>query len=103
MNEIVEKWRLRAAEWLDLQEAADILTETKNDVFAEIKSVQNGSSEAEKERMARLSPEWKAFRDNMLDANAKARRARMRVKYESMMFDAWRSENANSRTERFHG
>jgi hypothetical protein len=33
MNELVEKWRIRAAEWLDLQEAADILTETKNDVF----------------------------------------------------------------------
>jgi hypothetical protein len=42
MNELVEKWRIRAAEWLDLQEAADILTETKNDVFAEIKSCRRG-------------------------------------------------------------
>jgi hypothetical protein len=103
MNEYVEKWRIRAAEWLDLQEAADILNETKNDVFAEIKSAQDGSSEAEKERKARLSPEWKEFRDKMLDADAKARRARLRVKYESMLFDAWRTENANARTEKIHG
>jgi len=103
MNEYVEKWRIRAAEWLDLQEAADILTETKNDVFAEIKSMQEGSSEAERERKARLSPEWKEFRDKMLDADAKARRARLRVKYESMLFDAWRTENANARTEKIHG
>ena len=103
MNELVEKWRIRAAEWLDLQEAADILRETKNDVFAEIMSAQDGSSIAERDRMARLSPEWKEFRDKMLEAEAQARRARMRLKYEQMIFDSWRTENANARTERIHG
>lgn len=103
MTELVERWRLRAAEWLDLQEAADILRETKNDVFAEIMSRMDGSSIAERDRLARLSPEWKEFRDSMLEAEAKARRARMRLKYEAMMFDAWRTENANARIERMGG
>lgn len=100
MSAIVEKWRLRAAEWLDAQQAADLLRETKNDVFAEIKSKQNGSSEAERDRLARVSADWKSFRNEMIEAEAQARRLRLRMKYEEMMFDAWRTEAANQRQEK---
>ena len=100
MSEHVEKWRLRAAEWLDLQKAADLLRETKNDVFAQITASQPGSSNAEKERNARCSTEWEDFRNHMIDAEDKARRAKFRVTYEKMCFEAWRSEGANSRKER---
>lgn len=99
MFEAVEKWRIAAAEWLDLQEAADILRETKNDVLAEITIRQPGSSHAEKDRNARVSKEWADFRSKMLEAEAKARRSKLRVKYFDMMFDAARSENANARAE----
>lgn len=100
MSEHVEKWRLMAADWLDKQQAADLLRETKNDVFAQIKSKQNGKSEAEKDRLARISPEWIKFRDSMVTAEAEARRARLRMKHSEMLFDAWRTEAANNRTER---
>ena len=100
MSEHVERWRLRAAEWLDMQQAADLLRETKNDVFAEIKSRMDGSSEAERDRLARTSDEWRVFRDKMVNAESEARRHRMRMKYEEMMFDAWRTEAANARQER---
>lgn len=100
MNELVERWRLRAAEWLDAQEAADLLRECKNDTFAEIKSGMEGKSEAERDRLARVSEEWKSYRQKMIDAESHARRLRLRVKYESMMFDAWRTEAANSRQEK---
>ena len=99
MSEIVERWRLRAAEWLDAQEAADLLRDTKNDVFAEIKSKMDGKSEAEKDRLARISDEWIEFRSSMIEAESLARRLRMRMKYEQMMFDAWRTEAANNRQE----
>lgn len=99
MFEELEKWRVAASEWLDLQEAADILRETKNDVLAEIVSIQPGSSHAEKDRNARISAEWKDHRNKMLDAEAKARRAKLRVKYADMMFEAKRTENANARAE----
>ena len=100
MSEHVERWRLRAAEWLDLQSAADLLRETKNDVFAQIASSMPGSSNAEKERNARCSTEWEDFRNKMIDAEDKARRARMRVKYEDMRFREWQTNSANSRKER---
>lgn len=99
MSEHVEKWRLRAADWLDLQAAADILRETKNDVFAQITASMPGKSNAEKERNARCSTEWEDHRNKMVDAEDKARRARLRMKYEEMCFEAWRSENANNRRE----
>lgn len=99
MFEEVEKWRIAAAEWLDLQEAADILRETKNDVFAEICSGMDAKSEAEKQRLARLSDRWKSHRNEMVGAENKARRAKLRVKYADMIFEAKRTENANARAE----
>jgi len=100
MSEQVEKWRIRTAEWLDAQQAADLLRETKNDVFAEIKSKMNGSSEAERERLARISDDWQSFRNKMIEAESNARRLKMRMKYEEMLFDAWRTEAANARQEK---
>lgn len=99
MFEELEKWRIAAAEWLDLQDAADILRETKNDVLAEIVSAQEGSSHAERERLARISQQWKDHRDKMVKAESKARRAKFRVKYADMSFEAKRTENANARAE----
>lgn len=100
MTEHVERWRLAAAEWLDAQEAADLLRETKNDVFAEIVADTSGSSNAEKERNARLTSRWREYRDQMIAAEGKARRLKFRVKYAEMEFDAWRTQAANNRTER---
>lgn len=99
MFEELEKWRIAAAEWLDLQEAADILEDTKNDVFAEICSGMDANSEAEKQRLARISDRWKQHRKEISEANNKARRARFRVKYADMAFEAKRTENANARAE----
>ena len=100
MMEEVEKWRLAAAEWLDAQEAADILRECKNDTFAEIKSGIDAKTEAERDRLARVSSEWRDYRKKMLDAEAHARRLKLRVKYADMVFDAKRTEAANARSER---
>ncbi len=99
MHEQIEKWRIEAGKWLDLQEAADLLRETKNDVFAEITSKMNGSSEAEKQRMARISTDWKTFRDSVVKAEAKARRAKLLLKYADMKVWAANSESANARKE----
>lgn len=100
MNELVEKWRLAASEWLDAKEASSVLRETKNDVFAEIKSKVNASSEAERDRQARLSTDWAVHRSKMLEAEAHERRLSMSVKYRQMQFDSWRTQAANNRQER---
>tara|TARA_R110002012_G_C11579444_1_gene605232 strand:- start:531 stop:848 length:318 start_codon:yes stop_codon:yes gene_type:complete len=100
MHEQIEQWRIEAEKWLDLQKAADLLRGTKNDVFAEMTSKMDGSSEAEKQRLARVSPEWKAFRDSVVEAEAKARQAKMLSKYADMKVWAANSENANARKER---
>lgn len=99
MWEELEKWRLACAEWLDLQEAADLLEDTKNDVFAEIVTLQEGDSEAAKQRLARVSDKWKQHREVVTTATNKARRSKMRVKYADMAFEAKRTENANARAE----
>lgn len=100
MSELVERWRLRCSEWLDKEQAAQLLRETKNDVFAEIASKSDGSTNAERERNARISPQWIKHRNAMLEAEHEARKARMRMKYEEMQFEAWRTAQANDRRER---
>jgi hypothetical protein len=100
MFEAVEKWRIAAAEWLDLQEAADMLRETKNDVLAEIISGIDGKSYAERERLARTSHDWKAHVKKIIEAEAKARRSKMRVKYADMVWNSERTESANARSEK---
>lgn len=99
MFEEVEKWRIAAAEWLDLKEASELLRETKNDVLAEITSRQDGNSHADNDRRARISQEWKDHRNKMLLAESDERRSKMRLKYADMCFEAKRSENANARAE----
>ena len=100
--EELELWRIASAEWLDAQDAADILRETKNDVFAEIVSRQDAKTNAEAERLARLSDEWKEHRTEMISAESRARRLKMRVKYHDMKWNSIRSMEANARAERGH-
>ena len=99
MFEELEKWRIACAEWLDLQEAADLLTDTKKETFAEIASKIDAKSEAEKSRLALLSQDWKQHNRAIIEANSKARRAKMREKYADTRFAAVRSMNANARAE----
>ena len=103
MFDELERFRLAAKKWSDLQDAADILRETKNDVLAEITSKQEGKSHAEKERAARVSDDWKEHVAKMLEAESKARHAKLAMKYYDMKFNAERTANANARAERSHG
>lgn len=97
--EVVEKWRVRADEWADAKDAAEILRETKSDVLAEITSTMNGKSHAERERLARVSERWKEHRTAMLDAERKERRAKIVMTHADKYYEAIRTENANARAE----
>ena len=99
MSTFTEKWRLAAADWLDLQDAADLLTGSKNDVLAEITSRSEGNSHAEKDRNARCSQEWRDFRTKMTTADSAARRAKLRVQYAKMEREDHMNAEANKRAE----
>ena len=99
MLEQVEEYKQAARDWLEKQTVADQLRECKADRFAEITHRQDGKTNAEKERMARLDPEWKEYRTGMLEAEDRARRAKFWAKVHEMKFDAMRSMNANARKE----
>lgn len=101
MAEHAEKWRLAAEDWADKKTAADLLTETKNDVLAEIEASIDAKTKAEKERQARLSDRWKEFRGKMLEAQAAERKAKVYKDYMSMRFNEWQTKNANYRQEKY--
>jgi hypothetical protein len=93
----VDNYQAALRTWLDDQVVADQLRETKADRFAEITTRQDGRSNAEKERNARLDPEWTEYRTGMLHAEDVARRSKFWAKVQEMKFDAMRSANANAR------
>lgn len=97
MFELVKAYEDAARDWLDKQATADQLRECKADRFAEITERQDAKTNAEKERMARLDPEWTEYRAGMLHAEDQARRAKFWMKTKEMYFDATRSMNANNR------
>ena len=99
MHDRVEAYREAARIWLEKQVIADQLRECKADRFAEISHRQDGKTKAEKERLARMDPEWKEYREGMLHAEDEARRAKFWAKVKEMEFDAARSMNANRRRE----
>lgn len=99
MSELTERWRLAAAEWLDAQDAADLLSDSKADVFAEMSSKASGATNAEKERNARTSPEWRDYRTRMTEANSHARRLKMRLTFAKMQREDWLNGEANKRAE----
>ena len=98
-SDFTERWRLAAKEWLDLQDAADFLDGSKNDTLAEIVSRSPGNSHAEKERNARISDEWKEHRRKIIEANAAARRAKLRVQFAKMQREDHLNGEANRRAE----
>lgn len=99
MFELVEAYREALRAWLDKQAIAEQLRECKADRFAEIVHRQDAKTNAEKERLARLDPEWREYREGMLHAEDEARRAKFWAKVKEMEFDAARSMNANKRKE----
>lgn len=98
-EDFTEKWRLAAGEWLDAQDAADLLNDAKHDTLAEIASRMDGSSQAAKVESARKTEEWLSFRSQMTAANTKARRLKFRVTFAKMQREDHLNGEANRRAE----
>jgi len=102
---ISEQWRTVAAQWVELDAAARLLEETKTSVLAEKINhfrMEHGGNVAHNaaESAVKASADWHKFLHEMVGARTKANRARVQKDYLAMLFDEWRSLNANARQER---
>lgn len=98
-----EQFRIIAKKWVDQDNAASILEETKTVVLAERKNnlikVNPKLSDAAADRQARSEPEWKEFVVAMVEARTKANLLKYQLEYLRMKHGELQSFEATKRAE----
>lgn len=94
-----EQFRIVAKEWVDLDNAATMLEETKSAVLSQKMAALGDIPVSHAERGVKSSPEWLDFVKKMVDARSAANLKKVQIEYLKMKFQEWSSENANKRAE----
>lgn len=100
---ISEEFRLIARKWADAESAAELLRGTKKDVLEKLKEkiiAEKDMPDNKAERIARCSPEWAEFKQQMFAANQEARLLGLKLEFIRMRHREWISRDANARIER---
>ena len=105
---ISEHYRRVAKLWVDAENAAKLLEETKSVSLEERKTKliegEPGLSEAKAERLAKSSKEWREFIVSMCQARGRANLLKVQLRYIEMQHKEWIAHDANARqTHRMAG
>lgn len=98
-----EQYRVVAKKWVDQDNAARLLEETKTTVLEQRKNAlvaQNPKmADAHAERIAKADPEWEEWIRNMVAARTEANRLKVQLKYIEMRHSEQQSFEATARAE----
>lgn len=102
-----EEFRIAARAWVTAQKAYKLLDESKTGTLARMKHdvihQQGEMPDAKAERLVKASDEWFAYINSLVDAEAEANLAKMRMRWVEIRFQEWISNDANARRERHMG
>lgn len=94
-----EQFRVVAKEWVDLDNAATMLEETKSAVMSQRMAALGDIPVSHAEREVKSSAEWLDFIQKMVSARSAANLKKVQMEYLRMKFMEWNSANANRRAE----
>jgi hypothetical protein len=94
-----EQFRVVAKQWVELDEAASLLEETKSAVLAQKMNALGDVPVSHAERTVKSSPEWQDYIEKMVRSRTAANLKKVQMEYLRMRFMEWNSENANRRAE----
>jgi dephospho-CoA kinase len=98
-----EQYRVIAKKWVDLDNAARLLEETKTTVLEERKNalVQQNEKLADNaaERQVKADPEWREWIEAMVKARTAANLAKVQLRYIEMRWSEQQSFEATRRAE----
>lgn len=97
---ISEQFRLVAKKWVDADNAARLLEETKTSVLSQRMKALGDVPAAHAERDVKASPEWHDFIKQMVDARSTANRLKVQLEFIRMKFSEQQSFEATARAER---
>ena len=87
-------------EYADLQAKANIIIDRKDDFLAAITQKTDGSSHAEKERNARLIPEWATYQHGLSEAKNEALKSKIKYDTAKRNWETARSLLSSLNTQR---
>jgi len=101
---ISEQFRIVAKKWVDADEAASLMEETKTAVLSEMINNVIGyhidMPYNKAELAAKSSAEYKEFITTMVKLRSKANLLKVKLEYLRMQFSEWQSHEANARAEK---
>lgn len=101
---ISERFRITAKQWVEANEAASLMEETKTAILSEMIGRVIGSNISmpynKAELAAKSSDEYKEFVTQMVILRSKANLLKVKMEYLRMQFQEWSSHEANARSEK---
>ena len=101
---ISERFRIVAKQWVEADEAASLMEETKTAVLSEminnVISYDISMPFNKAELAAKSSDEYKEFITTMVKFRSKANLLKVKMRYIEMQFSEWQSHEANVRSEK---
>ena len=101
---ISEQFRITAKKWVEAEEAASLMEETRSAVLSEminnVISYNINMPFNKAELAAKSSPEYKEFITTMVNLRSKANLLKVKLEYLRMQFQEWSSHEANARAEK---
>jgi hypothetical protein len=94
-----EQFRIVAKEWADLDNAANILEQTKSATLSKMMAALGDIPVTHAERKVKASQEWADHVEKICEARHKADVKKLHLEYIRMRFSEWQSANANMRHE----
>jgi hypothetical protein len=101
---ISEQFRLVAKSWVEADEAASLMEETRTTVLSEMITKIIGENISmpfnKAELTAKSSPEYKEFVTQMVKLRSRANLLKVKLEFIRMKFQEWNSHEATARSER---
>ena len=99
MDNASEEYRVKAAEWVDLDAAARMLEEGKTTYLAQRMTAFADMAVSKAEREVKSSQDWADYIKKMVHARTAANRAKFELKYIEMKYWENSSAQATKRSE----
>ncbi len=94
-----ERFRVAAEDWVDKENAAQLLEDTKSIAMAQRQAQLGDIPVNRAEQMVKASPDWERYVKAIVEARTAANLAKVRMETEKLRFMENQSREANARTE----
>jgi len=94
-----ERFRIAAEDWVDKENAAQLLEDTKSIVMAQRQAQLGDIPVNRAEQMIKASPDWKRYVETIIDARKEANLAKVKMEFERLRFMENQSREASTRAE----